>query len=123
MKRRRAVLALTGASAAIGLAACGPLPPQAPVSAASLVARATTSIAASCGESYRLQEFTVHPDLSGLETSASQSARKLEGIRARHPQWVYQGETLTQIAGASVQYLTACSLPRAARILRVPPSG
>jgi hypothetical protein len=123
MMRRRVRLALAGAAAAIGLAACGALPPEAPVPAASLISRATTSIAASCGESYRLQEFTVHPDLSGLETSASQSARKLEGIRVRHPQWVYQGETLTQIAGASVQYLTACSLRRAARILQVPPSG
>ncbi len=119
----RGRLALSGALAALGLAACGPLPPQAPVNAASLISRATTSIAASCGESYRLQEFTPHPDLSGLEASAGQSARKLEAIRARHPEWVYQGETLTQIAGASVEYLQACSLPRAARILQAPHSG
>jgi hypothetical protein len=115
----RAALALTGTWVALSAAACGALPPEAPVPAASLISRSLTTIAASCGESYRLQEFTPHPDLSGLEASASQSARKLESIRARHPQWVYQGETLTQLAGTSVQDLNDCSLPGAARILQV----
>jgi hypothetical protein len=117
--RRRAALAVLAACAVLGLTACGALPPEAPVPAASVISRALTTIAASCGESYRLQEFTPHPDLGGLEASAAASARKLERIRARHPAWVYQGETLTQIAGASIAYLNGCALSRAASILRV----
>jgi hypothetical protein len=120
MRRRpRAVLVVSVACAALGASACGSLPPQAPVGQASVISGALTTIAASCGQSYRLREFTPHPDLSGLEATAAQSARKLEAIRARHPKWVYQGETLTQIAGASVQSLEACSLSRAGQILRV----
>jgi hypothetical protein len=119
VSRRRRLHALAAAGAALGLAACGALPPEAPIPTAGIISRSLTTIAASCGESYRAQEFAAHPDLSELEATASRSARKLEAIRARHPQWVYQGETLTQIAGASVAYLNACSLPGAARILEV----
>jgi hypothetical protein len=119
MRRRpRAVLILIAACAALGAGACGALPPQAPVGQASVISGALTTIAASCGESYRLQEFTPHPDLGRLEATASTSARSLQRIRARHPQWVYQGETLTQIAGATVRYLNDCSLSGASRILR-----
>lgn len=118
-RRGCAALALAGACAVLGATGCGALPPEAPVPAASVISRSLTTIAASCGQSYRLQEFTPHPDLSRLEATAAQSARKLESIRARHPKWVYQGETLTQIAGASVQSLDACSLSRAGRILQL----
>jgi hypothetical protein len=97
-------------------------PPEAPVPAAGLISRSLSSIAASCGQSYRLQEFTPHPDLSRLEATAGASARSLERIRTRHPRWVYQGETLTQIAGASLEPLQACSLSGAARILQDPTS-
>ena len=113
----RAVLALAGAGAALGAGACGALPPEAPVSAAGIISRSLTTIAASCGESYRVQEFTPRPDLAGLEASASASARRLERIRTRHPRWVYQGETLTQIAGASIEALDDCALSGAAHIL------
>jgi hypothetical protein len=116
---RRARLPALLACASLSLGACGALPPEAPVGQASIISRTLTTIAASCGESYRLQEFTPHSDLSALEAVASASARRFEAIRARHPQWVYQGETLTQIAGASLAYLNDCSLSRAARILRV----
>ena len=113
----RAVLALAGACGALGAGACGALPPEPPVPAASLISRSLTTIAASCGESYRLQEFTPRPDLGGLEATADASARRLDRIRTRHPRWVYQGETLTQIAGASSEALDDCSLSGAAHIL------
>jgi hypothetical protein len=112
-------LVLAGACVVLNVSACGLLPPEAPVGQASVVSRALTTIAAACGESYRLQEITPRPDLGGLELTATSSAGTLERIRARHPDWVYQGETLTQIAGASVRDLNACSLPGAARILQV----
>ena len=118
--RRGAALTLACACAVLGTAGCGALPPEAPVPAAGLISRSLTTIAASCGESYRLQEFTPHPDLSGLEATAGASARQLQRIRVRHPRWVYQGETLTQIAGSSIAYLSDCSLAAAARILREP---
>lgn len=123
MSAFRSSRVVAGVAAALGLAGCGALPPQAPVPAAGVISRATTSIAAACGESYRLQAFSPHPDLTGLEASARRSARQLEAIRARHPHWVYQGQTLTQIAGASVADLTDCSLPGAARILQSPRPG
>ncbi len=116
--RRRLGITAAGFGAALALGACGPLPPQAPVGQASVISGALTTIAASCGESYRLQEFASHPDLAGPEAAAGDSARKLERIRVRHPEWVYQGETLTQIAGASIEDLDDCSLSGAARILR-----
>jgi len=114
----RAIVAVTTACAALAAAGCGALPPEAPVGQASIVSGALTTIAATCGESYRLQEFTPHPDLSGLEATAAASARRLQRIRVGHPGWVYQGETLTQIAGTSVQDLDACALPGAARVLQ-----
>lgn len=104
--------------AALCVAACGALPPQAPVAEASIVSTALGTIAASCGEAYRAQEFNPHPDLSGLEKMASQSAARLARISAHHPGWVYQGQTLAQLDALSIQYLEGCSLPRAARVLR-----
>jgi hypothetical protein len=119
----RVIVALTTACAALATAGCGALPPEAPVGQASIISGALTTIAAACGESYRLQEFTPHPDLSGLEATAAASAGRLQRIRLGHPRWVYQGETLTQIAGTSITSLNDCSLPRAARVLQVDGSG
>ena len=117
-RRVRGATAAAAVCASLSVAACGALPPQAPVAAASLVSRALSTIASSCGESYRLQEFTPHPDLTGLEKTAGESARTLAGISVRHPQWVYQGATLSQIDTLSIQDLDGCSLPHAAAILR-----
>ncbi|HWD76298.1 MAG TPA: hypothetical protein VG371_14245 [Solirubrobacteraceae bacterium] len=114
--RRRAV-ALTVVGAALLVAACGAPPPQPPVGQASIISGALTTIAASCGEAYRLEAFTPHPDLSGLESMAGASAGKLARISSRHPGWIYQGDTLARIDTLSVQYLRGCSLTRAAETL------
>lgn len=102
---------------ALASGGCGATPPQAPVGAASAISDALTSIAAACGESYRLQAFTPHPDLTGLETSAAASARRLAPLVREHPQWIYQGDTLTEIARLSAADLRGCALPRAAAAL------
>lgn len=115
---RRAVAVLASGCAVLATAACGPLPPQAPVAQASTISSALTTISASCGESYRLQEFTVQPDLSGLESTAAHSAATLARIGARHPQWVYQDRTLAQIETLSAAALRSCSLTRAAGVLQ-----
>lgn len=118
--RRRAVAFLGTAALAAAVAGCGALPPEAPVPVAGVVSRALTTIASACGESYRLQEFTPHPDLSGLEATAGASARRLAPIVRRHPRWIYQSDTLTEIAHESAADLRGCSLPQAAAAL---PSG
>ncbi|HWE10505.1 MAG TPA: hypothetical protein VG325_14225 [Solirubrobacteraceae bacterium] len=109
--------AVAVACASLIAAACGAPPPQAPVAQASIISGALTTIAASCGEAYRLEAFTPHPDLTGLESTAGASAGKLARISSRHPGWIYQGDTLAKIDTLSVQSLRACSLTRAARPL------
>jgi hypothetical protein len=115
--------ALTLVCAALLITACGAPPPQAPVGQASIISGALTTIAASCGEAYRLEAFTPHPDLSGLESMAGASAANLARISSRHPGWIYQGDTLARIDTLSVQYLRGCSLTRAARTLQRVTSG
>lgn len=116
LRRRAAAVAVGCASLAV--CGCGATPPQAPAGQASIIADALTTIAASCGEAYRLQAFTAHPDLSSLEAMAGTSAGKLARISSRHPEWIYQGNTLAQIDTLSIRYLGACSLSAAARPLQ-----
>lgn len=117
----RSIAALAAAALlAAAISACGPLPPQAPVAQASKISTALTTIVAACGESYRLQEFTAHPDLSGLDATAASSAGTLAAVAIRHPAWVYQGKTLAQISALSEGQLRSCALPRAARVLKRP---
>lgn len=120
---RRRATALGVACAALVAGACGAPPPQAPVAQASIISGALTTIAASCGEAYRLEAFTPHPDLSALESMAGASAGKLAGISSRHPGWIYQGATLASLDTLSVRYLRGCSLTRAARTLERVTSG
>jgi hypothetical protein len=115
---RRRATALGVACAALVVSACGAPPPQAPVAQASIISGALTTIAASCGEAYRLEAFTPHPDLSGLESMAGAGAGKLAEISSRHPGWIYQGDTLAKIDTLSIQYLRGCSLNRAAETLQ-----
>lgn len=116
--RRRGAAALATAVLAAAVTGCGALPPEAPIPVAGDVSRALTTIASSCGESYRLQEFTPHPDLRALEATASDSAGTLARLAARHPEWVYQSQTLAQLKALSVTALQSCALPRAAAVLR-----
>lgn len=114
---------LVGAACALALlgAGCGPPPPQAPVAQASVISTALATISAACGESYRLQEFTPQPDLSGLKATARASVAKLAPISRRHPEWIYQGATLAKIDALSAQLLRGCGLGAAARpLLRHP---
>jgi hypothetical protein len=120
---RRWAAALAVGAAALGAGGCGAPPPQAPVAQASIISGALTTIAASCGESYRLQAFTPHPDMSGLESTAGASAGKLARISSRHPEWIYQGDTLAKIDTLSARSLRACSLTRAASTLQRLSSG
>lgn len=113
--RSLAAVACTGVT--LGLAACGALPPQAPVHQASAISSALATIAASCGESYRLQAFTARPDLSGLDATAAHSAATLARIAGPHPGWIYQDRTLTQLDALSATALRSCSLTRAAGLL------
>ncbi len=118
MTLRRPGIAVAGACASLLLAACGTPQPQAPVAQAGIVGNALTTIAASCGESYRLREFTPHADLGGLETMATPSARQLAVIAADHPAWMYESTTLARLAGLSSGYLRACGLSSAAGVLQ-----
>lgn len=115
---RWAAAVLVCGCSALGAAACGALPPQAPVAQASTISSALTTISASCGEAYRLQAFTVRPDLSGLESTAAHSAQTLARIADHHPEWVYQGRTLAQLQTLSAAALRSCSLNRAAGLVR-----
>jgi len=117
MKRRAAVILALAALAAVATG-CGALPPEAPVPVAGAISRALTTIASSCGEAYRLQAFSPHPDLSGLEATAGASARRLAPIVRRHPRWIYESDTLTEITQLSAADLRACALPGAAAALR-----
>jgi hypothetical protein len=116
LRRRRALI--VGAVLAAALpAACGPLPPEAPVAAASSVSTALSSINSACGEAYRLQAFHPRADLSVQEKTASSSAIVLGRLSRRHPAWIYQSKSLAQLDSMSANYLQACSLRRAARVL------
>jgi hypothetical protein len=116
--RRAAAAGLAATAAALAFAGCGALPPEAPVAQASIISTALATISSTCGESYRFQEFTRHPNLTPLAASARQSAVKLAAIAAHHPEWIYQGATLTQIDALSAQLLRGCSLTSAARVLQ-----
>jgi hypothetical protein len=119
---RRPVSVITSAVVAsvtcAALAGCGAPPPQAPVAQASKISSATTTIAAACGESYREQAFSASPSLAGLEAVATSSAHVLMEIARRHPGWIYQGSTVSQIDAQSVSLLRGCGLTGAARALR-----
>ena len=112
--RRRIAVAL-----ALALAGCGPLPPQAPLREAQKLTNATGGIAFACGQAFRLTAFGgMHaPGLAALDTKATSSARKLRGVAERNPDWIYQGETVADIATAGAQKLRGCGLGRAAGVL------
>jgi hypothetical protein len=97
------------------LAGCGAPPPQAPLPYAKKLDSATSGIATDCGEAYQLTAFPGgrRSDLITLDDNASTSVRKLALVWRQNPDWIYQGETVRQIVGESLEYLGSCGLDRA----------
>lgn len=100
---------------ALAVGACGPPPPEAPLRYAKKLDSATSGIATDCGEAYQVTAFPGdhRTDLITLEDNVSTSVRKLALVWRANPDWIYQGETVRQIVGASLQYLGSCGLERA----------
>ena len=110
---------------ALAAAACGPTPPQAPLSEAKKLDSSTSGISTACGLSSQVTAFPPvdHDALTTLDVTASNDARKLASVYARNPNWIYQGETVRQIVRDSLTALDACGLPGAARTLRRQTAG
>ena len=51
-------------AAAVGIAGCGPLPPQAPLAIAKKLDSSTSDISTACGEAYQVAAFPGHPSRS-----------------------------------------------------------
>jgi hypothetical protein len=103
----------------LAIAACGALPPQAPFRQAQKLDSATSGIARACGESYQVSAFPGHHahELASLDSSATTSAHKLAGVLHRNPAWIYQGQTISEIAADGTSMLRACDLHHAADVL------
>jgi hypothetical protein len=117
IRRPSSVLAL--GAVVVGLTACGPPPPQAPLPYAKKLDSATSGISTACGKTAQLTEFPGdhRRDLNSLEATASDSARKLAVVFKRNPEWIYQGETVRQIVADGASMLGSCGLPRARAVL------
>ena len=100
---------------ALALAACGPLPPQAPLPYAKKLDSATSGISTACGLAEQVSAFSGQHDrdLITLEVTAGSSSLKLASVYHRNPAWIYQGETVRQIVTDSVSLLGSCGLHRA----------
>jgi hypothetical protein len=106
-------------TAAAVLAACGPTPPQAPFAYAKKLDSATSGISTACGLASQVTAFPGdhRSDLITLNVSAISKAKKLAEVYHRNPDWIYQGETVRQVVGASLSMLDSCGLHRARRFL------
>jgi hypothetical protein len=106
---------LCALAAAFLATACGAPPPQAPFRYAKKLDSATSGISTDCGLSYQVTAFPGDhtKDLITLEATASTSVRKLAKVWKLNPDWIYQGETIRQIVGASLSMLDSCGLHRA----------
>jgi hypothetical protein len=116
--RPRALAA--GTLAAGALAACGPLPPQAPFRQAQRLDSATGGIAFACGEAFQITAFPGDHarDLAPVRALAVRRARRLAAVDARNPDWIYQGQTVAEIVANGVTDLRSCGLGDAARVLQ-----
>jgi hypothetical protein len=110
---------LTAALLALGLAACGPTPPQAPLPQAKKLDESTGGISTACGETAQLIAFPGNhrSQLITLEATAASDARKLASVYRRNPAWIYQGETIAKIVSDAFSYLDSCGLTHAATVL------
>jgi hypothetical protein len=111
--------------AALAIAGCEALPPQAPLAYAQKLDRATSGISTACGYAYRATAFPGdHAKvLATLEDAALGSAHKLEGVFRHNRNWVYQGYTVAEIASDGVSMLDSCGLHRAAQQLKEATTG
>jgi hypothetical protein len=102
------------------LAACGSTPPQAPLPYAKKLDSATSGISTACGEAYQLTAFPGdhRAEEITLEVTASASAAKLAGVYRRNSQWIYQGETVSEIVNDAGSLLGSCGLHAARTTLR-----
>jgi hypothetical protein len=103
----------------VAVAACGPTPPQAPFAYAEKLDSATSGISTACGLAAQVTAFPGdhRADLLTLNVTASSKAKKLAEVYRRNPDWIYQGETVRQIVGASLSMLGSCGLHDARRYL------
>jgi hypothetical protein len=117
--------ALGPALAALTVAGCGALPPQAPLAYAKKLDSATSGISTACGGAYQVTAFPGNHthDLDGLDASAITDARKLEKVFKRNRSWVYQGDTIAEISSDAVSMLQSCGLRRAAQQLKAATTG
>jgi len=106
-------------AAALCLTACGATPPQAPFDQAKQLDRATSGISTACGEKAQVTAFPGEhrQDLETLEATAESSARRLASVYRLDSKWIYQGETVRQIASDGVSMLRDCGLTQAAATL------
>jgi len=76
---------------------------------------ATSGISTDCGLAYQVSACRGdhRKDLLTLAATAGTSVRKLAKVWKRNPNWIYQGETVRQIVGASLSYLDLCGLHQA----------
>ncbi len=104
------------AIAAATVAGCGATPPQAPLPFAKKLDRATSGISTACGEAYQVAAFSGdhEQDLATLRATARSSAAKLAGVYAHNPDWIYQGQTVSEIVHDSISDLRGCGLGEAA---------
>jgi hypothetical protein len=116
MTFRRLVLACV---VAIGLASCGPTPPQASLPAAKELAASTSGISSACGEAYQVREFDGgnRRELETLEATADSESHKLASVYAMNPEWIYQGQTVREIVHDAAVMLDACGLRQAGQVL------
>jgi hypothetical protein len=118
MSRRR--ICLGAGLAAVVLAGCGPLPPQAPLPMAQKLDKGTSGISTACGEAYQVTAFPGNHrrDLATLRATAETSARKLALVDSRNPNWIYQSQTVAEIVHDAEADLRSCGLGSAANALR-----
>ena len=117
MSRKAAIAPL---AAAVALAGCGALPPQAPLPYAKKLDSATSGISTACGYAYRATAFPGNHArvIEKLEDAAISDVRKLVKVFKRNREWVYQGLTVADIASDGVSMLDSCGLHKAAHELR-----
>lgn len=116
---------LLTAVAALGLASCGPPPPQAPLPYAKKLDASTSGISSACGEAYQVRAFEGgdRRDLETLEATAVAESHKLASVYAKNPEWIYQGQTVREIVNNAAVMLEACGLRQAKAVLSSATSG